>query len=199
MISCDFRLGFLASGNGSSAEAIVGGIRDGRLAAQARVLVGNRRETPAFAWADRVGLPHAHVPTAKDPDQADGQIVEILRSHDVNLVVLSGYLRRLGPKMLEAFEGRILNIHPGPLPEFGGEGMYGAHVHRAVIAAGAPESAIVVHTVDEVYDHGPEIYRRPVPILSGEGPESLEARIKALEPEVFLDVLVRLVRGDLVL
>jgi phosphoribosylglycinamide formyltransferase-1 len=130
---------------------------------------------------------------------ADSRLADALRAHGVEIVVLSGYLRRLGPKTLAAYAGRILNIHPGPLPEFGGEGMYGARVHAAVIAAGLAESAIVIHAVDEEYDHGPEIARRPVEILAADTPETLEARVKALEPAFFVETLQRIARGELTL
>jgi phosphoribosylglycinamide formyltransferase 1 len=120
-----------------------------------------------------------------------------LAEHGVELVVLSGYLRRLGPRTLGRYAGRILNIHPGPLPQFGGEGMYGARVHQAVIGAGVSESAIVVHTVDEIYDHGPELARRSVPVLAGDTAESLEARVKALEPAFFVETLARIADGQL--
>jgi len=193
------QLAFLASGNGSSAEAIVRAIRDGRLDGAARLLVGNRRETAAFTWAERLGVPHVCIPTASDPEGADTRLAKALSDHGAELVVLSGYLRRLGPRTLKAYEGRILNIHPGSLPQFGGEGMYGAHVHRAVIAAGVAESAVVVHAVDDVYDHGPEIARRAVPVLPGDTADSLEARVKAVEPDFFVEVLSRIARGELVL
>jgi phosphoribosylglycinamide formyltransferase-1 len=130
-----------------------------------------------------------------DADAADARLAEALADHGVELVILSGYLRRLGPMTLKAYEGRILNIHPGPLPAFGGEGMYGAAVHRAVIAAGLRETAIVVHGEDAIYDHGPEIARRTVAVEAGDTAETLEARVKALEPEFFLKVLRELVSG----
>ena len=197
MISRPLKLGFLASGNGSSAEAIVAAIAEGRLDAQARLLVSNKKDCAAFAWADSLGVPRLCVPTVTDPDAADTRLRAAMDDHGVELIVLSGYLRRLGPRTLARFAGRILNIHPGPLPRFGGEGIYGARVHQAVIAAGVPESAIVVHGVDEIYDHGPEIARRSVPVLPGDTAESLEARIKALEPQFFVETLARIASGEL--
>jgi phosphoribosylglycinamide formyltransferase-1 len=110
---------------------------------------------------------------------------------------MSGYLRRLGPAMLGAYAHRILNIHPGPLPAFGGEGMYGRRVHEAVLAAGVRESGIVIHLVDEVYDHGPVVARRAVPVEPGDTAETLEARVRAAEPGFFVETLQRLARGDL--
>ena len=166
------KLGFLASGNGSSARAICEAIQRGDLAAEARLLVSNRRGANALEWARTEGLSTLHIPTVSDPDAADGQLAKAMQDHGVNLIILSGYLRHLGSVTLAAFKGRILNIHPGPLPHFGGEGMYGRRVHEAVIAAGVAQSAIVIHGVDEVYDCGPELTRRSVPQRAGAMPSA---------------------------
>ncbi len=191
------KLGFLASGNGSSAHAICEALRLGELAGEARLLVSNRRESRALDWARSRGLAALHVPTLGDPDAADYRLAQTMQDHGVNLIILSGYLRHLGPVTLTAFRGRILNIHPGPLPHFGGEGMYGRRVHEAVIAAGVAQSAIVIHGVDEVYDRGPELTRRWVVVEPGDTAENLEARITALEPAFFVETLKRIAEGDL--
>lgn len=191
------KLGFLASGNGSSAEAIVDAVASGRLDAEARLIVSNKKGCAAFDWAAAKGVPSLAIPTITDPDGADAALAQAMAVHGVELIVMSGYLRRLGPKTLTRYAGRIVNIHPGPLPQFGGEGMYGARVHRAVVAAGAPESAIVIHVVDEEYDHGPEVARRAVPVSPGDTAETLEARVKALEPTFFVETLQRLAAGEL--
>lgn len=193
------KLGFLASGNGSSAEAIVDAIRAGMLDAEARLIVSNKKGCAAFGWAAAKGLATQAIPTISDPGVADAALAQAMTDAGVELIVMSGYLRRLGPRTLSRYAGRILNIHPGPLPEFGGEGMYGARVHQAVIASGVSESAIVIHVVDEEYDHGPEVDRRTVPILPGDAAEQLEARVKTLEPQFFVATLQRLATGDLVL
>lgn len=193
------RLGFLASGNGSSAEAIVDAIASARLDAEARLLVSNKKGCAAFDWAAAKGLETLAIPTISDPDAADTALADAMAAQGVELIVMSGYLRRLGPQTLSRYAGRILNIHPGPLPQFGGEGMYGASVHQAVVAAGVAQSAIVIHVVDEVYDHGPEVDRRAVPLQPGETAETLEARVKALEPAFFVDTLQRLATGALTL
>jgi phosphoribosylglycinamide formyltransferase-1 len=197
VISRPLKLGFLASGAGSSALAIADAIGAGTLAAEARLLVSNKKGCAAFEWAQARGVPTLAVPTISDPDAADEALATALSDAGVELVVLSGYLRRLGPKTLAAYAGRIVNIHPGPLPEFGGEGMYGARVHQAVVAAGVPVSAIVIHVVDEEYDHGPEIARRAIPVTAGDTAEALEARVKAAEPGFFVETLQRLAAGEL--
>ena len=160
-------------------------------------MVSNKRDTVALDWAKAAGVPTRCIPTLADPEAADAQLAQAFQAHGVELVILSGYLRHLGPATLSAYAGRILNIHPGPLPQFGGEGMYGARVHQAVIAAGVTESAIVIHHVDEVYDRGPEVARQMVPVEAGETAQSLEARIKGLEPRFFVDTLRRISAGEL--
>ncbi len=172
-------------------------VDSGQLAAEPRLLVSNKSSAPALTWAAARGVPTLAIPTIADPAGADAALAEAMVEAGVELIVMSGYLRRLGPKTLARYSGRILNIHPGPLPEFGGEGMYGARVHRAVIAAGVAESAIVIHVVDEEYDHGPEITRRSVPLRPGETAESLEERVKSLEPSFFVETLEQIADGQL--
>lgn len=172
-------------------------IRGGELVAEPRLLVSNKRTAPALDWARAAGVPSLAIPTLANPDAADRQLAEAMGTHGVELIVLSGYLRRLGPVTLARYAGRILNIHPGPLPQFGGEGMYGPRVHQAVLDAGLAESAIVIHAVDEEYDHGPELARRAVPILPGDTPQTLETRVKAAEPAFFVETLQRIASGEL--
>ena len=197
MISPPLKLGFLASRNGPSMRAIIDAIEAGALDAQARLVVSNNKSAPALAFAAEHGVPTLCVPTQGDPEAADARLCEALDAAGVELVVLSGYLRRLGPRTLARFQGRILNIHPGPLPAFGGEGMYGRRVHEAVIAAGAAQSEICIHLVDEEYDRGPVVARRAVPLEPGDTAEGLEARVLAHEPPFFVETLQQIARGDI--
>jgi phosphoribosylglycinamide formyltransferase-1 len=190
-------LGFLASGGGSSARAIVNAIGAGVLPAEARLMVSNNKSAPALEWARAKGLPTLCLPTQSDPESADAKLADALAAHRVELVVLSGYLRQLGPKTLARYAGRILNIHPGPLPEFGGHGMYGRRVHEAVVAAGVDASAATIHVVDEEYDHGPVVASCRVPLQPGDTAEALEARVRAAEPDFFVLTLQRIAAGEL--
>lgn len=183
------KVAFLASGAGSSARAIVEAAKAGSLAVEPVLLVANSRKAAALDWAADAGLPTLCIPTASDPEHADRALAEALVRSGVQLVILSGYLRRLGPETLARFQNRILNVHPGALPEFGGEGMYGRRVHEAVVASGLSETAIVIHLVDEEYDHGPEVARRAIPVEAGDTAETLEHRVKAAEPAFFVDTL----------
>jgi phosphoribosylglycinamide formyltransferase-1 len=189
MISRPLRLGFLASANGSSARAIVAAIQAGELAAEARLMVSNRRDAPALEFARAAGIPALHIPTKPDPEASDERLTAELVAHGVDLVILSGYLRRLGPRVLSRFAGRVLNIHPGPLPQFGGEGMYGRRVHEAVLTSGVRESGVVIHVVDGNYDEGPVLARRSVEVLPGDTVEDLQSRVTSQEPQFFVETL----------
>jgi len=193
------RLGFLASRNGSSARAVIAAIEAGQLDAEARLMVSNNRGAGALALAAEHGVPAICIPTQSDPEAADISLRYALEGAGVELVVLSGYLRQLGPHTLTRYRNRVLNIHPGPLPQFGGHGMYGRKVHEAVIAAEAPESGACIHVVDEEYDHGPVVARLAVPVRPRDTAADLEARVTAVEPQFFVETLRRISVGDLAL
>lgn len=193
------KLGFLASRNGSSMRAMLEAIKAGELPAEPRLVVSNNKTAGALEFATACGVPTLVIPTQGDPDAADARLCEAMEAAGVDLIIASGYLRRLGPKTLGGYRNRVLNIHPGALPAFGGEGMYGRRVHEAVIAAGVAESGVTIHAVDEIYDHGPVIARRSVPLQPGETAESLEARVTALEPAFFVETLRQIAEGDLAL
>lgn len=185
------RLGFLASHGGTSMRTIVKAIDSGELNAEPRVLICNNADAPALAFARERKMPAHHI-SAKSTggeDAADSAICEAFQSAGCNWIVMSGYLRKLGPKTLKTFEGRILNIHPALLPKFGGQGMYGRRVHEAVIASGETTSGITIHLVDGEYDHGAIVAQRDVPVLPGDTVEDLERRVAAAEPPFFVDVL----------
>jgi phosphoribosylglycinamide formyltransferase-1 len=191
------KLAFLASRNGTSARAMIAAIKAGELPAEARLMVSNNKGAGALVHAAEEGVETLCLPTQSDPAGADAKLCAALEAAGVDLVILSGYLRRLGPKTLERFAGRVLNIHPGPLPAFGGEGMYGRKVHEAVIASGASESGVAIHVVDEEYDHGPVIAQRPVPVLPGDDATALEARVTSVEPAFYLETVKAIATGAL--
>lgn len=193
------KLGFLASKNGSSMRAMIDAIKAGELAAEPLLVVSNNKTAGALEFAAACGVPTLVIPTQSDPEAADARLCEAMEAAGVDLIIASGYLRRLGPKTLGRYRNRVVNIHPGALPAFGGEGMYGRRVHEAVIAAGVAESGVTIHAVDEIYDHGPVIAARAVPLEPGETAESLEARITALEPTFFVETLRRIADGELAL
>jgi phosphoribosylglycinamide formyltransferase-1 len=193
------RLGFLASHNGSNMRAIVAACRGGKLDAEPALLIGNNRDSGAIAWADLQGVPWRHLSATKLGSEAvlDQAIADELRAAKVDLVILAGYMRKLGPRTLAAYARRILNVHPALLPKFGGRGMYGKHVHEAVLKSGDQVSGVTIHIVDAEYDHGPVVAQAEVPVEPGDTPESLAQRVQAKEQELYPQVLRRIIAGDI--
>lgn len=193
------KLGFLASHNGSSMRAIVGAIGEGRLSGNACIVISNNAEAPALGFAREHGITAAHLSQAKLGEGADldAAIRDALAEAGAEWVVLSGYMRRIGPKTLERFKNRILNIHPAMLPKHGGPGMYGAHVHRAVLNSGDRTSGITIHLVDGEYDQGPVVAQRKVYLVPNDTPETLAARVQEQEPEFYVETLKRIDEGKI--
>jgi len=195
------KLGVLASGGGSNLQAIIDACKLGRLEADVRVVISNNLGSGALERAERAGIAGLHLSSKTHPGPAelDEAICRALQGHGVSLVVLAGYMRKLGPGVLEKFRGRVLNIHPALLPHFGGPGMYGMAVHQAVIDAGETTSGASVHVVDEQYDHGPVIARCEVPVEPDDTAESLAARVLAEEHKLYVSTLAKIASGELVL
>jgi len=117
----------------------------------------------------------------------------------VDTVILAGYMKKLGPLTLQAFRGRILNIHPALLPKFGGPGMYGKRVHAAVLAAGETVTGVTVHVVDALYDHGRILAQCEVPVREGDTVDSLADRALQQEHRLYTETLRRIAAGEIVL
>lgn len=183
------KISFLASHGGSSAKFLIAAMRDGRLAAEPGLLVTNNRDSAIFHWCLDNGIEVRHVSAKTHRGEEDEAIATVLKNAGSDLVVCSGYMKTIGPGTLAAFPGRILNIHPALLPNFGGKGMYGDHVHTAVLKAGEKESGATVHVVSAGVDEGPVVLQRRVPVQAGDTVETLRARVQAVEPQLYLDAL----------
>src|SRR5262249_18491397 len=151
----------------------------GRLHATPCVVISNNSDAESLARARRHGIPayHRSTTTHPDPEQLDAEILRLFRHHDVELVILAGYLRKLGRQTLQQYRHRIINIPPALLPKFGGRGMYGVAVHEAVLAAGEQETGVTIHCVDEEYDHGAILAQCRVPVLPGDTADALAQRV----------------------
>lgn len=173
-------------------------IGQGRLAARIVQVIGSRPEAPALARAQGAGLA-THVVDFKQMTEAGyaDQLLAALKKAGADTIALAGFLRRLPSSIVAAYPYRILNTHPALLPAFGGKGMYGEHVHRAVLAYGAKVSGCTVHFVDEEYDTGPIIAQRTVPVLANDTPEALAARILPQEHAAYIEALQLLAAGRL--
>ncbi len=193
------KLGFLASHNGSNMQAIIEACKSGSLQAEPAVVISNNADSGALARAARESIPNYHLSskTHPSPEQLDQAILDTLLRRKVDVVILAGYMKKLGSLTLSRFAGAILNIHPALLPKFGGQGMYGIHVHEAVLAAGEKESGASVHLVDEGYDTGPVIAQAKVPVLPEDTAQSLAVRVLEAEHELFPAVLQKIAVGEI--
>jgi len=183
------RVAVLVSGGGTNLQALLDALRDSPLARVARV-VSNRPDAGALGRARRAGVPAT---VLRDP----GDAAELLAAlADAQLVVLAGYLKLVPAAVVSRFRGRIINIHPALLPDFGGPGMYGRRVHAAVLASGAKESGATVHFADEAFDRGAIIAQEKVRVEPGDTPDTLAARVLEAEhrllPKVVLDLARRI-------
>lgn len=161
------------------------------------LVISNNSQSGAAIYARENGIPFHHVSSVTHPGEADRDhaLCRALEGHGVDLVVTAGYMRKLGPVTLEKFGGRIINVHPALLPDFGGQGMWGRHVHEAVLAAGVTTTGATVHYVDAEYDEGPIIASTEVSVLPGDTVDSLAARVLEAEHELLPRVVADMAKG----
>ncbi len=176
-----------ASGRGSNFRAILTAIDEGRLPAHVTLLLSNNSMSGALELARSQNIPAVHLSQKQcsSEEQYIGTMLGLLEQYQVDLIALAGYMKRVPSAVIQKFRNRILNIHPALLPAFGGAGMYGLHVHEAVIAAGAKISGATVHIVDEEYDKGPIVMQHVVEVSPTDTPETLAARILPVEHEIY--------------
>lgn len=192
------KTGFMASHGGSGMKAVLEAIQSG-LDVQPVVLICNNRNAGAMTIAGNLDIPTYHLSsnTHQDAEQLDREICATLQKHHVDLLLLSGYMKKLGPVTLSGFKNRILNIHPALLPKYGGQGMYGDHVHQAVIDNKEEKSGASVHIVTAEYDQGPVLNQREIILDRSETVESLREKIKKLEGGLYVETLEKIISGDI--
>lgn len=166
------RVAVAVSGRGSNLEALLEALGDGR-EAQVVLVLSDRAGAPALELARRRGVATAVLSNFRSASEW----LDLLDGHGAELLVLAGYLKLVPKGVIARYRGRVLNVHPALLPAFGGPGMYGHRVHEAVLASGASESGCTLHLVDEEYDRGAILGQRRVPVLPGDTPDSLAARV----------------------
>lgn len=173
----------LASGSGTNLQALLDADREGTLGARILLVISNRSGAGALDRARQAGCDALHLSPAMFPSEQEyaTRLLEELNRRHIELVCLAGYLKKLPAGVVTAFSGRVLNIHPAPLPRFGGPGMYGHHVHEAVLQSGASESGPTVHFVDQHYDTGPVVAHVSVPVEPADTPGTLAARVLKAE------------------
>ncbi len=195
------KLAVFASGTGTTLQAVIDACESGALQATVAVVIGNNSGSGAARRAAAHAIPFIHRSghTHPDPARLDAAIRDALLAHEVDLVLLAGYMKKIGPRTLRAFAGRMINTHPALLPKFGGQGMYGSNVHAAVLASGDTTTGISVHLVDGDYDTGRVLAQREVPVELGDDASSLAERVQGNERPFLIEVLQRIATGGLTL
>ncbi len=194
------RIAILVSGHGrgSNMAAIIDACQRGEVDGQVVLVIGTRREAPALQRAAEKGVPTCVIsPRNLSEEEYAQRLLHALGGAKVDLVCLAGYMRLLPTPVVQSYAGRVMNIHPALLPLFGGKGMYGEHVHRAVLDSGMKVSGCTVHFVDEHYDTGPIIVQRCVPVEEEDTWETLAARVLVQEHQAYVQAVKLFAQGRL--
>jgi phosphoribosylglycinamide formyltransferase-1 len=187
----NLKLGVLVSGSGTNLQSIIDSIESGYLQAEVVVVISSKEGAYALERAKRHNIPAYAVERRNFDSQEkyEDEIIELLKKHRVELVVLAGFVKVLSPHFVRAFPNRIMNIHPALIPSFCGKGFYGKKVHEAVINYGAKITGVTVHFVDEGTDTGPIILQKAVPVEDDDTPETLAARVLEEEHRVYPEAI----------
>lgn len=186
-------IALFASGSGSNAENIIRYFL-GKEEISFPLILSNKKEAYVHERARGLGIPSFTFSKAEFDEGTT--IVDMLRSYDIDYIVLAGFLLKVSQPLLDAYPGKIINIHPALLPKFGGRGMYGDRVHQAVVEAGETESGITIHYIDEHYDKGDIIFQATCRVLPGDTPEEVARKVHALEYACFPKVIEAIIKGE---
>ena len=181
-------LAIFASGNGSNAQNIITYFNGGNIAS-VKLVICNNPNAYVLQRASTLGVPATVMDKAALTADNPTELLSLLHTNAIDYIVLAGYLQKIPAALTTAFAGRIINIHPALLPKFGGKGMYGIHVHRAVVAAGEKLSGITIHLVDAVYDNGKILFQAQCPLSPHDTPEDVAAKVQALEQQHYPAVI----------
>jgi phosphoribosylglycinamide formyltransferase-1 len=182
------RLAVFASGHGSNLQAIYQSIENGSLqGVQLELVLSNNSSSGALIFAREKHIPGIHLSLVRSGNierKFETEMLNVLRNKKIDLIALAGYMKKLPASVIDEYAGRIVNVHPALLPDFGGMGMYGLHVHKAVIDSGKKISGASVHFVEGEYDSGKIIVQETCPVLDSDTPETLAERIRKIEHRI---------------
>ena len=187
-----YNIAVFASGSGSNLQAIIDGCESGSLNGRVSVVISNNSGSMALQRAKKAGIPAFHFSqnVIKDAELLEQAILDTLIEYKTDIIFTAGYMKKIGSAVLKTYKGRIYNIHPSLLPKYGGKGMYGINVHKAVLEANEQETGITIHHVaGDEYDVGEIIAQKKVPVLKGDTPETLASRVLAEEHVFIVQVL----------
>ena len=190
-------IAIFASGSGTNAENIIRHFQ-GNKDVNVALVVSNKPDAYVLVRAANLHVPSL---TLTREEFARGEeLARLMKERGIDFIVLAGFLLRVPEALIEAYPGRIVNIHPALLPKYGGKGMYGDRVHRAVVEAGERESGITIHLIDEQYDRGTTVFQAKCPVLPGDTPDDVARKVHALEyahyPEVIGQLLADLNKAE---
>ena len=197
-LSSKARIAVFLSGGGSNLQAIIDASKSGIFDGEVVLVISNMRKAYGLVRAEKEGIDTFVFKVKKydTPEIANEDLLSKLNKYGVKYIALAGYLKLLPLNVISSFKGRIVNIHPALLPKYGGKGMYGHHVHEAVINAGDEESGITIHLVDEIYDNGKILHQVKVQVEKNDTPEKLAARVLKQEHLWYARVLDKLIKGE---
>ena len=180
-------------------QAVIDACKEGVLKANPVIVVSNNSDAGAIARAKKEHIPYYVLNAKNHPlaDDLDNAILDALLRHETELIILAGYMKKIGENILNKFRGKIINIHPALLPKFGGKGMYGLHVHEAVLKAGEKETGVTIHIIDEDYDTGPIIAQTSLSVMEDDTVESLSKRVLEREHSFLVETIGKIVSGEI--
>lgn len=182
-------IAIFASGSGTNAENIIKYFA-GSQTIRVAVVLSNNHHVKVHERVNKLGVPSFVF--SREEFTEGTPVIRKLAEYDVSFIVLAGFMNKISGALLKAFPHSIINIHPALLPKHGGKGMYGMHVHEAVVAAGERESGITIHYVNEAYDEGAVIFQATCPVLPGDTPEEVAAKVHTLEYAYYPEVIAKL-------
>lgn len=193
------KIAVFASGRGTNFQAILEGIKAGRIDAKIVCVISDHARPPVFEIARSSGIPTHWINRKQFSDAADygDFLLNLLASYEVDVILLAGYLKLIPAPVVQRYRYAIINIHPALLPNFGGKGFYGERVHQAVLESGVKITGVTIHFVDEHYDQGTVIVQEKVPVLEGDTPATLAKRVLAVEHRLFPEVVAAYCAGDI--
>lgn len=188
-----------ASHGGSDLQAIIDGCKSGKVNSKVKLVISNNSNSMALQRAENEGILGYHISQRVIPDNGklDNKILSILDENEIDMIFLAGYLKMLGTSVLQKYSNRIFNIHPALLPKYGGKGMYGMNVHKAVIEAREKISGVTIHRVNEKYDSGEIVAQAEVPVMPNDTPEELAARVLEREHSFLIEVVNDIISGNI--
>ncbi len=189
----DRNIAIFASGSGTNAENIIRYFAE-KGSVKVSLVLSNKSDAYVLERAKHLGVPYGVFPKG---DWTEGsKILAALKEHQIEFIVLAGFLLKVPDSILHAYPSKIINIHPALLPKFGGKGMYGERVHEAVVAAGEKESGITIHYINEHYDEGDTIFQATCPVLAEDSPEEVAKKVHALEYKYFPLIIEKVVTAS---